>query len=80
MNDGIDKRPDHNDFRDSSELKKLEFSGIRKNSITDEIEIWILGEIKEKIHRSQVLVNPKAVEEALARVLALDDVKFFTAN
>ncbi len=40
------KRPNHNDFRDSLELRKENFSGVRRNSLTREWEIWILGEIK----------------------------------
>ena len=40
------KRPDHPDFKDFYELKKEEFSGIRKNSISQEWEIWLEGQIK----------------------------------
>ena len=40
------KRPDHYDFMDSSELKKIEWSGVRHNSITHRMELWIVGEVK----------------------------------
>ena len=44
------KRPDHNDFKDFYELTKDKFSGVRHNSISNEIEIWVLGEIKGRCH------------------------------
>lgn len=65
------KRPDHDDFRTHSELNKLEFSGVRHNSVTQEWEIWILGEIRA--------LGPKADVNAFAaayeQIFALDDVE-----
>lgn len=40
------KRPNHTDFMTSSELSKIKFSGIRKNSISGCIEMWLEGEKK----------------------------------
>jgi hypothetical protein len=40
------KRPNHADFKDSFELKKENFSGIRRNSLTREWEIWVEGEVR----------------------------------
>ena len=60
------QRPDHEDFRTHSELKKIEFSGVRHNSISMEWEIWILGEIKALGPRSDVDAFAAAYEEVLA--------------
>ncbi len=46
------KRPNHPDFMTSSELKKMEWTGVRQNEITREWEFWIVGEIKERVHES----------------------------
>jgi len=39
-------RPDHSDFKDRMELQKEKWSGVRANSISGDIEFWVLGEIK----------------------------------
>lgn len=68
------KRPNHPDFMDSSELKKIQWSGFRHNSITDCGEIWVLGEVKESISAQQVALNPLAINEAYERVFELEEV------
>lgn len=40
------KRPDHYDFMDSSELAKIKWSGMRHNSISHRMELWIEGVVK----------------------------------
>lgn len=60
------KRPNHPDFMDTSELKKEKFSGIRSNSITEDTECWIEGEVvisSSKLARS---INPNDFEEKYA--------------
>ena len=52
------KRPDHTDFMTSSELQKAEFTGSRHNSLTDTIEIWVLGDLKLSKPYSWVRNNP----------------------
>jgi hypothetical protein len=47
------KRPNHPDFMLSSELKAIEFSGIRHNSLTYEMELWLRGEVKMRIAVSE---------------------------
>lgn len=64
------KRPDHNDFRSSEELKKLQFTGVRRNSITEEWEIWLLGDRKAYGSVSDV----DAFAAAYREVFALDNV------
>ena len=60
------KRPDHNDFKDSSELRKERFSGVRNNSISHEWEIWVEGERKAFGPASDVNAFAAAYEEVFA--------------
>lgn len=39
------KRPNHNDFLTSSELKAKRYNGIRFNSVTSDLECWIDGNV-----------------------------------
>ena len=60
------KRPNHPDFMDSSELKKEKWSGIRNNSLTEDLECWIEGEVvvvSSKLARS---INPNDFEQKYA--------------
>jgi len=74
------KRPDHPDFLTTSELKKAEFSGLRNNSITNDMEIWILGEIVKIVTKQMVAADPEALNKAYAEVFALEDVKFYNPS
>lgn len=65
------KRPSHFDFMTHSELKKAGFSGVRHNSITDEMEIWILGEMKKAISKEDVELNPNIIEDTWAKLFAV---------
>lgn len=65
-------RPDHPDFMDSNELKKTDFTGYRTSKISGDCEIWLLGEVKERISPEQLRLNPMAVSEAMERIFALD--------
>ena len=49
------KRSDHPDFATSSELKAKEWSGVRKNSLTDTYEFWVVGEIKKTVPAMNVV-------------------------
>ena len=64
------KRPDHPDFNTESELKKMEFSGVRINSLTNEWEIWIVGERKAYGNKK----DRAAFEKAYADVFGLEHV------
>jgi hypothetical protein len=70
------KRPDHSDFKDYWELKAEKFSGIRQNSISEETEIWINGEIRERVSKQVQQLDPTALERAYAEVFALKEVSF----
>lgn len=65
------KRPSHYDFMVASELKAEQFSGIRHNSITNDVEIWILGEIRQKISRADLEVNPYLIEDTWTKLFAV---------
>jgi hypothetical protein len=64
------KRPDHPDFMCASELKKAEFSGIRHNSLTDQTEIWKVGEVAKVI--SKALMD-QAVDKNAVLAMAMED-------
>lgn len=65
------KRPDHPDFMTASELKKKEFSGVRRNSLTNHWEIWLVGELKAFGDEKDVNAFAAAYEE----IFALNDVE-----
>lgn len=60
------KRPNHNDFRDALELKKERFSGVRRNSISHEWEIWLEGEVKARGNEKDINAFAAAYEEIFA--------------
>lgn len=66
------KRPDHEDFCTTLELKRKEFSGIRTNTLTSRIELWVLGTVEKEISQAQLLINPNAVEEAMSEIFLVD--------
>lgn len=65
------KRPDHNDFLTSSELKAKEFTGVRHNSLLSLHEFWILGEIVKTVTDATVARDPEALTKAHLEVFAL---------
>ena len=71
--EGFD-RPDHPDYKTASELQEMNFCGIRHNSINEDVEIWIEGEKVRAISVTERIINPNAVDTALAEVFCLDDV------
>ena len=70
------RRPNHADFQTSSELAKAKFSGSRHNSITDDIEFWILGNLEVKVPASARQLDPRAVEKAMESHFMLKQVEF----
>lgn len=62
-------RPTHTDFMTSGELKKHRFTGLRRNSINLDMEIWIDGELRKSVSAIEMAYDPdtaltKAYEEA----------------
>lgn len=68
------QRPNHADFMDSSELKKKEFSGLRHNSLSDEAEVWIRGEVVKRVTRAEVAINPLAINRAFEEAFGLPEI------
>ena len=48
------KRSDHPDFATSAELKAREWSGVRKNSLIDTYEFWVVGEVRKTVPAADV--------------------------
>lgn len=69
------KRSNHPDFATSSELREQGFSGLRHNSLSDNAEIWLLGEVKAAISREAVRIDPHAIDKAFAEIFALNEVR-----
>lgn len=65
------KRPNHPDFMTSSELKALEWSGVRQEKITGATEFWIGGEIVKLVTSEDIKINPKAIQLAHAELFGL---------
>lgn len=53
------KRPNHPDFMDSSELAKIEFTGVRHNSLSHYQEMWVLGKKVFELPATEVQTNPE---------------------
>lgn len=66
------KRPSHPDFKTSSELAKDKFNGLRVNSLTNSMELWIEGEIVKTVTQEMLALNPNAVTDACAEFFQLD--------
>jgi len=65
-------RPTHPDFATAKELKDLEYTGLRHNSLTNEIEIWTLGDIRARAPAD----DKKKVAETYAAVFGIEEVAF----
>ncbi len=69
------KRPDHSDFKVTSELKKSEFSGIRVNSLSGDTEIWVVGEIRKVVDKRLLAEHANAAMAiAMEEVFGLNEV------
>ena len=69
------KRPNHSDFMTSEELRKSEFTGIRHNSLTDYLEIWVLGKKEAEMPKRVADANQEAWNRLYADVFALKHVE-----
>lgn len=69
------KRPDHPDFMTHGELKKHGFSGLRNNSMTGEVEVWAVGELKETVPKTALILDAQlAIAQAIERVFGISYV------
>lgn len=69
------KRPNHADFMDSSELKKIQFSGIRHNSLINTMEIWTLGDLRGSMPDHEVMLYPEKFNTLYADIFGLNHVE-----
>lgn len=70
------KTPDHPDFMTANELKKIEFSGLRVNSLSGDTEIWVLGEIRRIVDKKLLEEHPNAaITNAFEDIFGLHDVQ-----
>lgn len=74
------KRPNHPDFATSLELKEQQWTGVRHNSVAECMEVWLLGEVKKTITPRMLATNLHAIDEAIAEVFALDEVRPYSAQ
>lgn len=72
------KRPNHTDFMDSFELNRLSFSGIRHNSISDYMELWLDGEKRFELSSHDYRHNPEKWAAAYEQLFALNHVELIT--
>jgi len=66
------QRPNHPDFMSGSELTKIEFSGIRENSITGDVEIWTAGDLRFHMDKKLAEKYPEKFAEAYGRIFQID--------
>ena len=52
-------RPNHEDFKDSSELRKLNFSGIRNNTLSGYREVWMAGQVVAEMKEAEAQAFPQ---------------------
>lgn len=64
IKDPVFKRPNHPDFKTSSELKQAKFTGLRENNMALEYEFWVLGEIRKTVKFIDAQKDPMALQKA----------------
>jgi hypothetical protein len=69
------KRPNHNDFATSEELKSRNFTGIRHNSITNEQELWVEGHIKLAMNVELLRRDPQSWHRKYEEIFSLHHVE-----
>lgn len=69
------KRPDHKDFMTSSELKAAKFNGVRHNGITNDMEMWIEGEIKFIATPSERALDPSCWEKKFQEYFGIHNIE-----
>lgn len=68
------KRSGHPDFMTAKELKDSNFSGLRSNSITNNAEIWMLGELRAVVTPYDLDKDPQAINKAFENLFMLDNI------
>ena len=65
------KRPNHDDFRTTTELKAAQFSGMRANTITSTYELWVVGVVEREVSFLAVAADPLALTKAHAEFFGI---------
>lgn len=65
------KRPNHPDFMTSSELSKIEFTGVRQNEITRTWEFWVGGKVAASLAEEHA--TPQALRQLHVDLFQLRD-------
>ena len=68
------KRSDHTDFCTAKELKDRDFSGMRHNSLSNQMEIWIDGELRGSMEYNLALQYPDKFNQLYSEVMGLKEV------
>jgi hypothetical protein len=71
-------RSNHTDFCNSKELKDREFSGVRHNSLSNQVEIWIDGDMRGVMSFEMALQYPDRFNRLYADVIGLKEVTSYT--
>lgn len=69
----MENRPNHPDFMTSSELRKAKFSGMRHNSISNEMEIWIDGVMEKAVSIVEMQNDPYVLDKAYKEAFGFKD-------
>lgn len=54
------------------DCKREGFTGIRQCNISNNYEIWKMGEMVKEVSETAILLQPNAIEEAYAEAFGLD--------
>lgn len=65
------RRPDHNDYATSAELKERQYSGLRYNTIMEVVEIWLLGSVAKSLPAPGCEPDPQALSDAYEEVFGI---------
>lgn len=68
-------RPNHPDAMDASELKRIEFTGIRKNNLDRSVECWLMGELRFYVSEMEYALSQDAFARKYEEVFALYKVE-----
>ena len=74
------QRPDHYDFMDSRELEAAKFSGSRHSTLSNQVEVWIEGEMLLARDYNWIRGNPNQWAELYSEALALKQVEVVSVN
>lgn len=73
------KAPDRNKLNpnhmDTAELKEARWSGLKFNHLVQQVEIWLLGDMRYALSKSEIENNPARMEEIYEEIFKLKEVE-----